>query len=251
MDRYMKAVLTVIAVALVWLCLKQPMPAAEAKATPAKAAGPARTAPVQEVVRAKRFEVVDGKGRVRIELSMGADGRLPGLRIRDAEDKPRAALGLALDGLSSLILCDKAGKPRAALSVPPDGSPLLVLADEKGKTRAALSLNSEGCSGLSLWGTSGVTLRDAEDKPRVGLPLALDGPLGLLLCDNAGNPRAGLTLDTDGSPALDLRDEKGRQRAALGTTSLEMTHTGATEKRAESSLVLFDRDGKAIWQAPQ
>ena len=53
MDRYMKAVLTVIAVALVWLCLKQPIPAAEAKAAPAEAAKPAKAAPVQEVIRAK------------------------------------------------------------------------------------------------------------------------------------------------------------------------------------------------------
>jgi len=38
-DRYTRAVLTVIAVALVWLCMKEPMPTAEAKTTPAQTRG--------------------------------------------------------------------------------------------------------------------------------------------------------------------------------------------------------------------
>ena len=43
---------------------------------------------------------------------------------------------------------------------------------------------------------------------------------------------------------------KGRSRAELGATSLEVTRTGTVEKRAESSLVLFDKEGKVLWEAP-
>ncbi len=38
-DRYTKVVLTVIAVALLWLCLKEPMPVAEAKTKPTPTKG--------------------------------------------------------------------------------------------------------------------------------------------------------------------------------------------------------------------
>jgi hypothetical protein len=36
----------------------------------------------------------------------------------------------------------------------------------------------------------------------------------------------------------------------LGVTNLELTRTGAKETTAESSLVLFDKDGKVIHKAP-
>ena len=42
-----------------------------------------------------------------------------------------------------------------------------------------------------------------------------------------------------------------KPRAVLGSTSLELIKTGTIEKRPESSLVLFDKDGKVIWQTPR
>lgn len=52
-------------------------------------------------------------------------------------------------------------------------------------------------------------------------------------------------------PVLVLHDdEKGKMRAALGAISTEGTRTGTVEKRPESSLVLFDKDGKVLWKAP-
>lgn len=45
-------------------------------------------------------------------------------------------------------------------------------------------------------------------------------------------------------------EEQGRSRAVLGMTELEKAQDGAIEKRPLSSLVLFNKDGKVIWQAP-
>jgi hypothetical protein len=114
---------------------------------------------------------------------------------------------------------DAQGRVRATLGLLPDGSPSLELTDEQGKTRAQLSLYSDGSPYLGL--------QDAKLKTR-----------------------AELSLDSGGRPSLALSDEQGKTRATMGTTSPETTHTGATEQNAEFSLVLFDKQGKVLWQAP-
>ena len=75
-------------------------------------------------------------------------------------------------------------------------------------------------------------------------------PGGLHLRDRDGKSRLRLALSGDGSPALELRDKGAQPRAVLGRVDVERTKTGALEQRAESSLVLFDKDGKVIWQTP-
>ena len=77
-----------------------------------------------------------------------------------------------------------------------------------------------------------------------------DGSPSLDLRDAAGKTRADLSLYPDGTPALDLSDAAGKVRAVLGITSTEVVRTGEERRRSESSLVLFDKDGKVIWQAP-
>jgi hypothetical protein len=47
-----------------------------------------------------------------------------------------------------------------------------------------------------------------------------------------------------------LFDKDGKQRAALGSTDLVTVKTGAEQRTAESSLVLFDRERKVIFKAP-
>jgi len=77
------------------------------------AAGKAKAVPVQEVVRAKRFELVDAEGRVRGALELvGVEPRL--------------------------VLYDEKSRQRAKLLLGPDGSPTLVLRDEKGNLRVIL-----------------------------------------------------------------------------------------------------------------
>jgi len=57
-------------------------------------------------------------------------------------------------------------------------------------------------------------------------------------------------MTEDSVPALELMDRDGNLRAALGATSLHAVRTDEVRMRPESSLVLFDKDGKVMWKAP-
>jgi len=87
-----------------------------------------------------------------------------------------------------------------------------------------------------------------KDFPRAKLSSFPEGSF-LSLYGERRNIRARLWLDSDGVD-LSLYDNKGNIRATLGRTSIETTRTGAVTKRAESSLVLFDKNGKVLWSAP-
>lgn len=54
----------------------------------------------------------------------------------------------------------------------------------------------------------------------------------------------------DGTFALKVYDELGVLRTVLGSILLESVRTGSLERRSESSLVFFDKDGGVIWQTP-
>ena len=174
----------------------------------------AATEPVAKVVRAERFEVVDAEGRVRAGLGLPAPPA--------AANLPRAPYAVdalaVLDGSPGLTLRDEKGKTRAGLMVSDDGSPSLMLLDETGKARAMLVVDHDG--------------------------------VGIALGGERGKQRALLGVSSDSGPVLQLRDDKGWVRAALGAYSLMTPDTGEVVKRAESSLVLFDKEGKVLWQAP-
>lgn len=137
------------------------------------------------------------------------------LTIRDAEDKTRAILDV--DSLGpGLWLYDEKGVPRAGLDVDSLGSKLRLF-DEKGKPRAGLAVSSE-VTGLGLYDENGV-------------------------------PRASLRVGNRG-PSIDLWGSDGNHRLALRRTELERVKTGQGIIRPESSIVLFDKEGKVIWKAP-
>jgi len=64
-----------------------------------------------------------------------------------------------------------------------------------------------------------------------------------------GKYRLMLNLD-HGSPQIILRDYKAQTRLVIGSTEITSKARGITEKRPESSLVMFDGEGKLIWSAP-
>jgi hypothetical protein len=51
-------------------------------------------------------------------------------------------------------------------------------------------------------------------------------------------------------PFVEIVDEKGQSRAVLGCTSLRSTVTDSVEQRPPSSLVLFNHEGKVVFDAP-
>ncbi len=57
-----------------------------------------------------------------------------------------------------------------------------------------------------------------------------------------------LRVSSSGDASLTLSDRDGNSRAAFGRTELKNNRTGSTEIRAPSSLILFDEEGKVVWE---
>lgn len=85
-----------------------------------------------EVLRARRMEVVDAAGRVRIALTVLPDGSAA-LALGDAAGQGRITFNVAPDGSAGLGFQDAAGRSRILLGVAPDGSPGLALGDAAGR----------------------------------------------------------------------------------------------------------------------
>jgi hypothetical protein len=112
-----------------------------------------------------------------------------------------------------------------------------ILEDENGKSRAALLASKDG-AGLALYDKNGELL--------AALGVIKDRPT-LALYDEKGKIRAYLAADEDG-PLLVLRDENGKIRFVAGKTKV-VTSDGTTFEYPESSLILFEPDGKVVWSA--
>jgi hypothetical protein len=147
--------------------------------------------------------------------------------------------GYGIDGESNL------GKAKAYLS--PTGWTVI---NEAASTAGAYS------AGFSPWG---VNVQNRGDRSELlAGSLEVDGesdktkvyPGIFNLQDKAGKTRLVLGLHDDASPSIELLDKDSQARAILGQSTLERTKTGDVEQRAESSLVLFDKDGKVLWRAP-
>ena len=165
------------------------------------------------LIQARKFQVVDGAGKVRGELGMHGDN------VR-------------------FVLYDKAGRGRAALGMVGDKVGLGLL-DKAGKERAGLEVRGDNV---------GLRFYDKAENARASLVVVGDD-VGLGLLDKAGKVRASLVVVGD-DVGLGLLDKAGNTRAALGNKDLKDTRTGSTEHRAASSLVLFSEKGKVLWEAP-
>lgn len=155
-----------------------------------------------------------------------------------AASSPPAATVPDVTQTRRLEVLDSSGKLRAIVDVSDEG-PAVALLDEKGNARATLSLSGD---------VPGLQLLDEKGTRRAWFDVSALGP-EFLLSDEKGNKRTTLDVLGDG-PALDLFDVNGNHRAALGVTSFEGAKAGEKGTTAESSLLLFDKDGKVLWQAP-
>ena len=93
--------------------------------------------PVAEVMRARRFELVDAEGRVRGALDLDDGGN------------PR------------VCLCDKEGNVRAGLRLDSDGMPHLCSLAASGSTTADLGFGTSWRAGLVLRDYTGQVLWSA------------------------------------------------------------------------------------------
>jgi len=223
---------------------------------------------VPDEIRARRFVVVASDGRSLGRLGTSPDGS-PELVLYDSKGIERAILVLSQGAEPMLHLRNEDNTLGATIRV--DHITLETKSAHGLGTSASMTSDALGSPGIRLSKPDGdATLSFVLGGPSLALTSASSGNPGIRLSKPDGDAtlsfvlggphlalshgskqRAVVGLDLDGSPEIALSDEAGKQRAILGRTSLEETPTGMMSmRRPESSLVLFDKDGKVIWQAP-
>ena len=157
----------------------------------------AATKPAQKVVRARQFEVVDGKGKKRAVLGGLTDGRV-GLSVTDTNSKERVELVMSRDGGAHLGLGDKHSGVVLLWAV--DGSSFVALCGAKGESRIGLGLLPDGGSDLAF--------RDVLGVGRLDTGLLPDGTPTLSLHDRFGSTRASLTVLPNGKVYFSPHDKE-------------------------------------------
>jgi hypothetical protein len=125
-----------------------------------------QAAPVPKVVRAERWEVVDGGGTVRAKCFVSPEGAV-GLALCDRDGKVRALYGVNKDDFPHFAFMDAGGSPRAALHTASDGSMGLGFTTDGGKGGLLLSNETDGARGLVFMGSGG--------KPQLHVHVTADG----------------------------------------------------------------------------
>lgn len=141
------------------------------------------------------------------------------IEFYDKFRKTRGSWRAANEGFSAISFYDKAGTRRSSMGVLNDGLSYVRLNDKSGKSDCYLSVGDDGNSQIVLW-------------------------------DNSNKPRGLWKVTKDGNTSLQIYDESGSMRASLGNTEITARKTGEGRQLAESSLVLFDKDGKVLFKAP-
>lgn len=116
---------------------------------------------VQDVVRARAFEVVDVDGNKRGEFCMRPGGGI-GIVLSEADGTMRAGISMLADGTPMLYLSDSRGKIRAGICVLDDGEPTMAFSDSAGKSRITLTLLAGGAPMFEL--------SDADDSSLFSAP---------------------------------------------------------------------------------
>lgn len=88
-----------------------------------------------------------------------------------------------------------------------------------------------------------LTIRDIKDGSKQ------TDSSGRLTIQEISRPRIMINA-SKGFTAIKIYDEEGNERAALGSVNLNVIATGEIQKRPESSLVLFGKDGKVVYSSP-
>jgi hypothetical protein len=131
-------------------------------------------------------------------------------------------------------LVDEEGRDRWVLKLSKDEEPTATFVNKNGWAPMAVGINREGLPFFNM----------------VLEPNRMGGP-SLIMMDSEMKRRALLGLGEEGEPHLLFLDGNGQKRLALGSVEFTDPLTGVTEKRACSSIILFDEDGNMLWSAPE
>lgn len=250
-----------------FVCIMMALVIAGGAFAAATAPKPAAKPAPAEVIRAKRIELTDDQGNVRVAIGITSDGAAI-IKLLDKDGNPTVALrsddGLGLltaEGKRKLVVgsagagygvgvYDSKGNPRAELTMVKD-EPMMVMRDSSGNFRAEMFLiNDDPVFNLSDGKGSGASVRlklkgsspsmlltDGNGKARGECSLADDGAPRLLFANSAGTSCLQLLL-SNGDPILEVMHPNGQPAAMMGITG------------AEGFFRTSDTDNNTLWQNP-
>jgi hypothetical protein len=103
--------------------------------------------------------------------------------------------------------------------------------------------------GTSLQGQD-IRLLNKDGKVMAALAISPDtGEPFFIINGKDGKHRIMLNIE-QGSPQITLRDNDAQTRLVLGNYEMTNRNKGTIDKRSESSIVMFNKDGKLIFSAP-
>lgn len=185
------------------------------------------------IIEAEKFILKDSNGKVRATLGMEFKDR-PTFTFIDAKGLPQVALAAGENPF--LSLCKGTCESQVQIGTYSDAFGLSIYGKDTGGplhgVQVALGV-VKGLPGLNLFG-SNTTEQASLDFEAGGPRLVLFHPDGAIALQKA---------------SFELSDKQGF-RTTIGTTELETPLTGETRKTSAASIVLFEKDGKAIWSAP-
>jgi hypothetical protein len=113
----------------------------------------------------------------------------------DSSQRPRLIMA------EGFQVVDKEGNPRAHLGVAPSGKTTVMLGYEEGKARATLSALPDGSAALALIGPDGKSTSLSWDA---------SGMMGLMFFDKKRTRRMELATNAEGAPSLTFYDNNGK-----------------------------------------
>jgi hypothetical protein len=161
----------------------------------------------EEVLRAKRFELVDDNGTVRGGLEIN-ESSTAYVHLRGANGTGGVRVATDANGTAIITLRDEQDRARGSLAYRDStntnapGSLGLVFADAEGTTRVQI--------GISDRGDPNVTMYDQAGGEVATLSVAAGTTPALVLSDDQGRPRVGIAILSNGTPTITLLDEQGQ-----------------------------------------
>ncbi len=176
---------------------------------------------VQDLVKAKKFVVVDDDGKERVVIGrpggdLGSDAsgvfvydRAGELRVCTASPQPDPPGGERREVASGLLIFDKTGTERGGFSTLNDDSVVCAL---DGKDREAIA--------MAVWpnGLPTFAMYDPAEKnyePSVWLNVGLNGYPGLSFLDPNGKSRMVVGIDQDTKAGISLSDANEKELVKL------------------------------------
>jgi hypothetical protein len=132
------------------------------------------------------------------------------------------------------VLKDSAGKEQAHLGMDTLGPELKL--DEVDAKHATFTSVRAGSMHM---------YRTGESNKDVSMIM---GPGGIFFSTDEKDGEQKISMYAAG-PTIELTDKQGFE-TTIGVTSLETVKTGESHKTSAASIVIFDKEKKAIWKAP-